>query len=82
MTYFEGNTLAFGALALILTRFRPGERGITGLLSTVSTVFLIAPFQTVPLNKDLILLRKTSLSVMFFLARNVVSNPTHIRMRD
>jgi hypothetical protein len=50
------------------------QAGLPGILQTVSTVFLIAPFQAVPLNEDLILLRKTSLPVMLFLPSNVVGN--------
>jgi hypothetical protein len=57
-------------------------RGHPGILSTVSTVSLVAPFEAVTLDEQLILFSKTSLSVMFFLASNVVRNSGDIGMPD
>jgi len=47
-----------------------------------STVSLVAPFQPVPFDEEFILFSKTSLSVMFFLASNIVGNFAYIGMRD
>jgi hypothetical protein len=70
-----------------LLSFTPGfnrvvSAGHNNAHLTVSTVSLVAPFQAVPLDEDFILLRKTSLSVMLFLASNVVRDLVYIGMRD
>jgi len=49
---------------------------------TVSTVFLVAPFQSVSLNENPILFIKSLLSVMLFLPGNILGDSIDIRMRN
>jgi hypothetical protein len=49
---------------------------------TVSTVFLLAPFQPVTLNELLIFFFKSFLAMMLALIRDVFANSIDIRVRD
>jgi len=45
-----GTPSSLASLLLIHTRFQPGGQGPQQVHLTVSTVFLVAPFQAVPLD--------------------------------
>jgi hypothetical protein len=67
--------------SLIHTRLQPGVKALTLVCETVSTVFLVSPFQPVTLNKELVFVFKRPLAMMRPLIRYVLEHPIRIRMR-